>query len=203
MFSSLRIVFVLFCLFSDFSVAATLTSISVEKKKERYILHLEAKVDAEPKRVKQIVTNYSNLTSINPSLKESNIISIENKLTTVSMLTDACVLFVCYKIRHVQVFRQQGDDIIFGRIVPNKSDFKQGWSRWTIKEGTSETNKKITNLMLDTEMTPDFFILPIIGAHHVKNKILEIAEATIENLEKKAQKITLNNGEEEEKLLPQ
>lgn len=188
----LRSIFILFCLSPTISAAATLNFVSVEKHGERYILHIEAQIEAESNKVKQIITNYSNLLLINPSLKESNIISTENNLTTVSMLTDTCVLFVCYKIRHVQVFRKQGDDIIFGRIVPNKSDFKQGWSRWTIKEAKSEENNKLTKLMLDTEMTPDFFILPIIGTHHVKNKILEIAKATINNLEREAQKDTLN-----------
>jgi len=188
----LRILFIYSSLFSSLSVAATLTSVSVEKHKERYILHIEAQVDAESNRVKQVVTDYNNLKSINLSLKESNIISVENKLTTVSMLTDTCVLFVCYKIRHVQVFRHLGEDIIFGRIIPRMSDFKQGWTRWTIKHDKSETEKNVTTLILDTEMTPDFFIVPIIGTHHVKNKILEIAEDTINNLEKEAQK-KLNN----------
>lgn len=190
MIYSLRITFILFCLFPVFSLAATLTTVSVKKEKERYILHIEAQIDAESNNVKQIVTNYENLTLINPSLKESKVVSLENKLTTVSMLTETCVLVICYKIRHVQVFRRQGKNIIFGRIIPNRSDFKQGWTRWTITEGKSEAGKSVTKLMLDTEMTPDFFILPIIGTHHVKNKIREIAEATIQNLEKEAQKDT-------------
>ena len=185
----LRTTFFFFCLFSPLSSGATLTHISVEKQGERYILHIKAQVNANANRVKQIVTNYGNLTSINPYLKESNVISTSgHKRATVSMLTDACVLFICYKIRHVQVFQRQGSDIIYGRIIPKMSDFKQGWTRWTIKEDKSNTKEEITQLMLDTEMTPDFFILPIIGTHHVKNKILEIATATIINLEKEAQK---------------
>ncbi len=184
----LQTIFIFFCLFPSLSFGAILTDISIEKKGGRYILHIKAQVNANANRVKQIITNYGNLTSINPYLKESNVISTSgHKRATVSMLTDACVLFICYKIRHVQVFQRQGNDIVYGRIIPKMSDFKQGWTRWTIKEGKSNTREEITQLMLDTEMTPDFFILPIIGTHHLKNKILEIATVTINNLEKEAQ----------------
>lgn len=193
---SLRIIFVLFCLCPTLAFAATLTSISVEKKGERYILHVEAQIDANSNIVKKIVTNYGELTSINPYLKESNVISTENKRTTVGMLTNACVLVICFKIRHVQIFRRKGDDIIYGRIIPKMSDFKQGWTRWTITEDKSNREKIVTQLVLDTEMMPDFFILPIIGTHHLKNEILEIAEATINNLEKKAQENKLDYEQE-------
>jgi hypothetical protein len=184
----LRTIFILFSFFSSLSFGATLTAVSVEKIGERYILHIRAQVDANTDRIKDIVTDYNNLTLINPYLKESNVISRPgDKRTTVNMLTKACILLVCYKIRHVQVFQRQGNDVIYGRIVPNISDFKQGWTRWTIKEDKSNTGKEVTQLMLDTEITPDFFILPIIGTHHLKNKILEIATATINKLEEKAQ----------------
>ncbi len=184
----LQTTFILFCLFSPLSFAAILTDISIEKKGERYILHIEAQVKANTNRVKQIITNYGNLTSINPYLEESDVVSVsENERSTVSMLTHACVLFICYKIRHVQVFQRQGNDIVYGRIIPKISDFKEGWTRWTIKKNKSDTKKDVTQLILDTEMTPDFFILPIIGTHHLKNKIIEIATATINKLEEKAQ----------------
>jgi predicted transcriptional regulator len=180
--------FFFFCFFSTLSFAATLSDISVEKKGDRYILHIKAKVDANSNRIKRIVTDYNNLKSINPYLKESEVVSkSENNRATVSMLTKACVLFICYKIRHVQDFQRQGNDIIYGRIIPKKSDFKQGWSRWTITADDSNNQKEVTQLVFDSEMTPDFFILPIIGTYHIKKKILEIAMITINKLEKKAQ----------------
>jgi len=183
-------IFIFFCLFSPFSSSATLTTVNIEKQGERYILHITVQVNANVDSVKQIITDYENLTSINPYLKESKVISMtDNKRTTVSMLTEACVLFICFKIRHVDIFQRVGDDIIFIRTIPKISDFKEGWSRWTIKEINSNNNKTVTQLSLDSEMVPDFFILPIIGPYQLKKKIIEIASVTINNLEIKAQKI--------------
>ena len=185
----LQLIFISFCFFSPFSLAATLNIVNVEKQGKRYILRVEAQINAHIDKVEQIITDYENLVSINPYLKESNIISIsENNRTTANMLTHACVLFICYKLRHVQTFQPIQNHIVYGRIIPNKSDFKEGWSRWTIKEGNLNDDKTATHLTFDTEMVPDFFILPIIGTHHLKKKIIQIAITTINNLEKEAQK---------------
>ena len=190
----LQVIFIFLCLFSSYSSGATLTIINVEKQGNRYILHAEAEVNAESSRVKQIITDYNNLTSINPYLKESKLISTsEDDRKTVSTLTEACILFICYKVRHVQVFQPLENNILYGRTIPKRSDFKQGWTRWIIKEDKLNTIKTITLLTVDTEMTPDFFILPIIGTHHMKKKILEIAIISINNLEIEAQKPHFEN----------
>jgi len=180
--------FILFCLFPVLSTGAELSTVNVEQQQKRYILHIKAQINANVYRVKQIITDYENLPSINPYLKESNIISTaEDNRTTVSMLTEACILFFCYKIRHVQNFQLLGPDIVYGKIISNMSDFQYGWTRWTIKDNSSSKNKSVTQLTLDLEMTPDFFILPVIGPYKLKKKILEITTITINNLEKEAQ----------------
>jgi hypothetical protein len=185
----LRSIFIFLFLFPALTSAATLTNVNVEKQGKQYTLHIKALVNADINKVKQIITDYNNLTSINPYLIESKLISrTEDEKTTVSTLSEACILFICYKIRHVQIFQQLKNDILYGRTIPKMSDFKQGWTRWTIKEDKSNPNKKVTQLTLDTKMTPDFFILPIIGTYQVKKKMLEIATVTIHNLEKEAQK---------------
>ena len=180
----------IFCyLLSGLSQGAELTTIDIKKQQGRYILHIDTRVNANSDKVKQIFTDFENMPSINPYLKESRIISTtEAKRTTVSMLTKACVLFICYKFRHVQTFKTIGNDVIFGRIIPGMSDFKYGWTRWAIRKNSSSIKKPVTQIILDAEITPDFFILPIIGPYQFKKKIIEIATVTINNLEKKAQK---------------
>jgi hypothetical protein len=188
---NLLLILISLSLFSEQSFSATLTKANVEKKGERYILHMEAELNADDIKVKEIISDYNNLTSINPYLIESNIISTsENKRTTVNLLTKACVLFICYELRQVQDFHPIKNNIIYGRIIPDQSDFKQGWSRWKIEPVITSNGTK-TRLIIDTEMTPDFFIVPILGPHHIKNKIIEIATDTIIKLEIEAQKTSV------------
>lgn len=186
---SVQIVFILLFIFSPLSFAAKLNVSHVEKKADRYILHIEAQINASADKIEKIITDYENLTLINPYLLESNILSIsKDNRTTVNMLSRVCILFVCYNFRQIQVFYPKKNNIIYGRIIPEKSDFKQGWSSWAIrKEEGSHSEETTTRLIIDTEMVPDFFILPVIGTYHLKKKIIEIATTTINNLEKKAQ----------------
>jgi hypothetical protein len=183
----LIITFVIFALYTPFCFAAKLTDVSVEKKDDRYILHIETVIKADSNRVKKIITDYNNLTTINPALRESNIVSIDNDRTTVNMLTHTCVLFICYTIRHFQAFQFIDNNTVYARIIPESSDFKYGWVRWFFKDDKIDSNEMLTELTFDAELTPDFFILPIIGTYQLKKKLLEIASATIRNLEIKAQ----------------
>ncbi len=86
----------------------------------------------------------------------------------------------------MQTFHIIKDDILFSRIIPEKSDFQSGWMRWEIKEMDSNKMSPVTQIILDIEMTPDFFVLPVIGPYQIKRKMLEITHATINNLEEKA-----------------
>lgn len=189
----LYVVFIFWFLYPDFSIAATLTNVNVEKQGKHYILHVKALIKADTDEVKRIVTDYENLPSINPYLKESKIVSVsDEERKTVSMLTEACILLICYKIRHIQVFHTIGANIVYGLVIPDKSDFKYGWTRWTIQKSRNSdfSNNPMTEVILDGDMEPDFFILPVIGPYHLKKKILEIATITIDNLEKEAQKFS-------------
>ena len=169
------------------SLCADINIIEVSREKGRYHLHTNTIVYARVDNVRRIITDYENLTSIIPNLKESKLLNkSENGRTTVSMLTKMCVFFLCYKIRHVQTFHLIKNDILFSRIIPEKSDFKSGWMRWEIKEIDSDKMTPVTQIILDIEMTPDFFIPPLIGPYQFKRKLLGVTRTTINKLEEKA-----------------
>jgi len=169
------------------SLCADINSVEISREKNRYHLHANTTVYARVDNVRRIITDYENLTSIIPNLKESELLSKpENKRTTVSMLTEICVFFLCYNIRHVQTFHIIKNDILFSRIIPGMSNFKSGWMRWEIKKTDSDKIYPVTQIILDMEMTPDFFVPPLIGPYQIKKKMLEITRATINNLEEKA-----------------
>ncbi|MCG8380468.1 MAG: hypothetical protein MI865_13480 [Proteobacteria bacterium] len=177
---------------TNITYAATLSKVNVEKQGEKYILHVQARVFAETEIVKDIITDFSNLPLINPYLKKSQIIKRDDKSTTVNMLTEACILIICYKINDTQSFRFLDNETLFSNTIPDMSDFKYGWYRWVIRKNDSFPEKTITEITLDSEVIPDFFILPIIGTYHLKKKILDIAEITIKNLEITAQEKAIN-----------
>ena len=100
--------------------------------------------------------------------------------------------FICYNIRHPQIFYPVNNKALFSRIIPGMSDFKSGWGCWKIDEKDlgRMSMSPITQIIFDTEINPNFFIPPVLGSYQMKKKMLEIAEATINSLGEKARQIS-------------
>ena len=183
----LKIILVALALLPVTSLCADIKTIEVKKENNLYHMHINATVDADLDNVIKIITDYENLPLINPYLKESKLMdNPENERSTVNMLTEICVLFLCYNIRHVQTFYFSENGILFSRIIPGMSDFQAGWMRWEIREMDVNKIYPVTRIILDIEMVPDFFVPPIIGPYQIKKIMLGMTRATIINLEKKA-----------------
>ena len=169
------------------SLCADIKTIEIKKEKNLYHMHINATVNADFDNVIRIITDYENLPLINPYLKESKLLdNLEDERSTVTMLTEVCVLFLCYNIRHVQTFHFVENGILFSRIIPEKSNFQAGWMRWEIKGMDSNKIHPVTKIILDIEMVPGFFVPPVIGPYQIKKIMLEMTRATIVNLEKRA-----------------
>jgi hypothetical protein len=182
-----KILLVTLALLPGISLCADIKTIEIKKETNLYHMHINATVNADVDNVIRIITDYENLPLINPYLKESRLLeNPEDERTTVNMLTEICVLFLCYSIRHIQTFHTIDNGILFSRIIPGKSDFQAGWMRWEIKEIDSNKISPVTKIILDIEMVPDFFVPPVIGPYQIKKIMLEMTRATIINLEKNA-----------------
>ncbi len=182
-----KIILITLILLPGTSLGAEINSVEVRKENNHYYLHINATVKADVDNTIKIITDYENLPSINPYLKESKLLEEpENERTTVNMLTELCILFLCYNIRHVQTFHYIDNGILFSRIIPGKSDFHAGWMRWEIKEIDSNKIYPVTQIVLTIELVPDFFVPPVIGPYQIRKIMLEMTRATISNLERKA-----------------
>jgi len=185
--SSAKIILVILALLPGTCLCTEINSADVRKENNHYYLHINATVNADVDNVIRIITDYENLPSINPYLKESKLLdNPEGERTTVSMITETCILFLCYNIRHVHTFHFIENGILFSRIIPEGSDFQAGWMRWEIKAIDSNKIYPVTQIILDIEMVPDFFVVPVIGSYQIKRKMLEIVKITIDKLEEKA-----------------
>ena len=151
------------------SLCADIKTIEIKKEKNLYHMHINATVNADFDNVIRIITDYENLPLINPYLKESKLLdNLEDERSTVNMLTEVCVLFLCYNIRHVQTFHFVENGILFSRIIPENSNFQAGWMRWEIKGMDSNKIHPVTKIILDIEMVPGFFVPPVIGPYQIK-----------------------------------
>lgn len=188
MFPNKLIVYKLFllilCLTPSILSSATVIDIHVEEFEERYNMYVEAVIDANVEQVKQVINDYEQLHRINPEMVESKLLSRASDGTAkVSLLTRSCILFFCYNLRHVQNIQNKGPYKIVGQYIPELSDFRYGRSSWTIAESKKADADSATLLIINLELEPDFFIIPIIGPYQLKQKLISVTKMTITNLE--------------------
>ena len=87
-----KIEFVALCLQPGTALCAEVNSVEVSQENGLYSLPIIMTVNADAETIKRIITDYENLTLINPYLKESKVVNIsENGRTTVNMLSEICV----------------------------------------------------------------------------------------------------------------
>ena len=180
----LKLFLSLVCLTPSLLSAATVVDIHIEELEERYNMYVEAVIDADLEQVKKVINDYEQLHRINPEMVESKLMSTAaDGTTTVSLLTRSCILFVCYNLRHVQNFQNEGPYMIVGQYIPEMSDFSYGWSSWMIADANSVDDGSSTLLMINIELEPDFFVMPVIGPYQMKKKLINVTKKTINNLE--------------------
>ena len=183
--NSLRSALLVFCLIWYAQLfAAELTTIEVDEEDGNYRVNIIAIVNADSRDVIEILRDYENLPQVNPYLIKSNTLANMDNVVTVSMLTEVCVLFLCYQVRHVQDFTEAGQGRIEATVIPEQSDLLHGWISWEVKPIGAASST--TEIHMAAEMTPDFFILPWIGPYQMKKMIVKITADTIRNMESKA-----------------
>ena len=154
-------------------------SIEVLRNGDRYILRANTFVAAPVEAVERVILDYENWKTLNPYLKKSQIIAVEDsRHKTVHLVTEACFLFVCYEVTHVQAFSHEQAGVLEARIIPEMSDFRSGWLRWKLREVNTGTQ-----VSLQSEFVPDFFVPPLIGPYLIRKEMGRMAKAVSKNLE--------------------
>lgn len=144
--------------------------IAVEVNREsgnRYTFNMQFLAHAPGHRVHSIITDYNNLTQLNPLIKQSRVLphSVDN-ITRVELVTEGCMLFFCKKIIRVEDARVKNDLTIETIIVPELSDFKSGETRWTF---TQQGQNTLVNYQ--ASMVPDFWLPPFAGPYMLKKQL--------------------------------
>jgi polyketide cyclase/dehydrase/lipid transport protein len=153
----------------------------VEHRADRYTLVFDVLIHARENRVRVLLTDYQELTRVNPSIKEVALLSRpEEKPLRMRVVTQFCIWFFCKTLTHVQTVEDREDGAIIATFVPEMSDFRYGRMVWHILPADDSTR-----LQLRGDLVPAFWIPPVIGPLLVERTLraeaLETASA-IENM---------------------
>ena len=156
------------------ATAATLVHIDATHDDGRYTLSFEVLLDAEQGKVWRQMTDYEQLPRLSEVVTQSRIVKSEgHDKHRVDLTFHACILIFCKTMKKVVDIQAwpQNDIIVIGD--PQLSDFSYSVERWRVFAEKSQTR-----LRYSAEMTPDFFIPPLIGPWLVKSFLQKEIMAT-------------------------
>jgi hypothetical protein len=147
-----------------------------------YLVEVDALVDVPEPRVRELLTDYDDLGRVNPAIEVSEILKTrEPGDYQVRTVTEACVWFYCKRIHQVQDVIEATDGSVTATVVPELSDFRNGYARLNLWQETTGTR-----VLIRSEVEPDFWIPPLIGPWLIKRKLRSEALETVHNLERVA-----------------
>jgi carbon monoxide dehydrogenase subunit G len=162
--------------------AESLLALDVSHRDGRYRLSADMEIAAPPAAVRAQLTDYANLTALNPAIRHSSVAAApapyDARVTTV---IDACVQAIfCRKLRRVEDVREDSERLV-AVIVPAVSDFSAGRTEWRLS-ATGEGAR----VEYRAELTPGFAVPPVVGAPLVKQGLERELRRLLKNLERRA-----------------
>ncbi len=151
-------------LLASSTIAAELRKIDIHHRSGRYIMNVDSYIEAPVAAVYQVLTDYDQFELIAEGIKEARILNnISPEVYIVYTKVAVCFSFMCVEKEKIERVELRSNVEIFATVIPERSDFKYGVTRWMV---TSEGEG--TRLRLKVEIEPSFWIPPLIGPRIMK-----------------------------------
>jgi len=134
---------------------------SIEVLTEGNTFRLEAgfTVERRSDKVYALLSDYDRWSVLSSVVQESErLISFGSRLHHVRTVSRVCIFFVCGTVMQVQLVEERPQRELKARTLAAQSNLRQGRLHWHLApEGAA------TRVALTIEITPDFWVPPVIG----------------------------------------
>jgi len=163
------------------AMALDIDDVHITKQGRAYQVQMTFGVAAPVNQVMVVLTDYGFPDRLNPEVTKREVISRQRGITRVRTEIRSCVFVFCRDLVLTQDVTVVADTIQ-ANIVPDESDFRSGYFRWSV----SGSDNGGSHIGFEAVMEPDFFIPPLIGSFFVRKRIRQEILATAKNLETEA-----------------
>ncbi len=165
------------------AAAESLLTLDVQHDNGRYRLRAEMDIAAPTAAVRARLTDYANLTALNPAIRESNVAAAPPPYAArVTTVVEACIQQVfCRTLKRVEDVRESTDRLV-AVVVPAQSDFSAGRTEWWLRPQPDGVRVEYR-----AELTPAFVVPPVVGTALVKQAMEREVRRLLRNLERLAQ----------------
>ncbi len=163
------------------AMALDIDDLRITKQGRAYQVQMTCGVAASVNQLMAVLTDYGFPDRLDPEVTKRKVISRHGGITRVRTEIRACAFFFCKDIVLTQDVTVVADTIQ-ADIVPDESDFRSGYFRWSV----SSSDNGGSHIGFEAVMEPDFFIPPLIGGFFVRKMLRQKILATVVNLESEA-----------------
>ncbi len=163
------------------AMALDIDDVHITKQGRAYQVQMTFGVAAPVNQVMAVLTDYGFPDRLNPKVTKKEVISRQRGITRVRTEIRSCVFIFCKDVGLTQDVTVVADTIQ-ADIVPDESDFRSGYFRWSV----SSSDNGGSHIAFEAVMEPDFFIPPLIGGFIVRKSLRQEILATAKNLETEA-----------------
>lgn len=168
---------------STLTHASKVRHLDVSAHHGRYRVSLEVLINADLTSVQNIVLDHNRLYRLSRIIKNSRDLgSMPGRLPRRELTLEACILFFCVAPRMLEEIERQANGDVITSIVPEGSDFSYGRSHWRMRSVSVQASR----IELNAELTPAFWVPPIIGPWILKHRLRIAALESCDRLERLA-----------------
>jgi Polyketide cyclase / dehydrase and lipid transport len=159
--------------------AANIRALEVDEHQGRYTVTFDALLDAPYERIYAAITNPAQWPRLSPVVTAAEVLAkLSDDRRKVSVTFRDCILIFCQTVHKNEILRTSAGGNVDALAIPEQSDFSYAHEHWRISgEG------RRTRIQYRAEMTPNFYVPPLIGAYILKAKIRSLLLRVTANLE--------------------
>jgi hypothetical protein len=162
--------------------AGSLQALDVSHTDGRYLLSADLVIDAPPAAVRERLTDYANLSALNPSIRRSSVVPAQPPFDArVTTVIEACVQVLCRTLRRVEDVRETPERLV-AVVVPADSDFRAGRTEWRLVPRGADA----VLVQYRATLTPGFAVPPVVGTAMVRQGLERELRTLLRNLERLA-----------------
>ena len=144
-----------------------------------YHINFSSQIDASHDHVRKVITDYVHIYRLSDSIIESKVSNNKhNGKIQVETLVLCCVPVFCREVTRLEEIDELEPGHIQTVIIPGKSDFLSGETKWLI-----EPSGQSTLLSYQARLEPDFYIPPLLGTEMVINNMRKEFSITVNRIE--------------------
>jgi len=124
--------------------AGGLATFELEPEGDGYRLSAQGLIEAPRSAVREVLTDYAHLDRLSPRILASQVLAVTpDGVTRLRTKNRMCILFVCSRLRHVQLIRERAYGDFESESVAAESDVSRGHARWRLSDADTATRLDI------------------------------------------------------------